>query len=149
MGLSRLARNLPHARRLQNLDLSASAATVAIQQVEESSALAGAVRRRHASSVDGLDDRSMPTCGEGVEYRHGWDMLFEEYDWEHTGRSRMYVFRIYPTDLFEMRIDNIAIVFSILTDFIGAAFPVLLLWNVKIKIGSKVAIWLLMGFGVV
>ncbi|KAL9615574.1 MAG: hypothetical protein Q9204_008768 [Flavoplaca sp. TL-2023a] len=40
-------------------------------------------------------------------------------------------------------------VFSILTDFIGAAFPILLLWNVKIKIGSKVAIWLLMGFGVV
>ncbi|KAL8879910.1 MAG: hypothetical protein Q9198_002572 [Flavoplaca austrocitrina] len=40
-------------------------------------------------------------------------------------------------------------VFSILTDFIGAAFPILLLWNVKIMIGSKVAIWLLMGFGIV
>ncbi|KAL8836983.1 MAG: hypothetical protein Q9176_005984 [Flavoplaca citrina] len=40
-------------------------------------------------------------------------------------------------------------VFSILTDFIGAAFPILLLWNVKIKFGSKVAIWLLMGFGIV
>ncbi|CAO1602115.1 hypothetical protein XANCAGTX0491_005746 [Xanthoria calcicola] len=50
---------------------------------------------------------SMPTCGEGVEYRHRWDMLFEEYNWEHSDRSRMEVFCIYPTDLFEMRIDNI------------------------------------------
>ena len=89
MGLSRLATNLPHARRLQDLDLSASAATVAIQQVEESSTLAGAVHRRNASSVDGVDDRTMPTCGEGVEYRHGWDMPFEKYDWEHSDRSRM------------------------------------------------------------
>ncbi|KAL8634800.1 MAG: hypothetical protein Q9228_007637 [Teloschistes exilis] len=39
-------------------------------------------------------------------------------------------------------------VFSILTDFIGAAFPIVLLWNAKIQTKDKVAIWLLMGFGV-
>ncbi|KAL8753981.1 MAG: hypothetical protein Q9199_004650 [Rusavskia elegans] len=49
---------------------------------------------------------------------------------------------------FTLVISKISIFFSILTDFIGAGFPILLLWNVKIKIGSKVAIWLLMGFGV-
>lgn len=40
-------------------------------------------------------------------------------------------------------------VISIVTDFIGAAFPIFLLWNVDIKLRSKVALCLLMGLGVV
>ena len=40
-------------------------------------------------------------------------------------------------------------VFSILTDFIGAAFPVILLWNSKLSLRTKVALNLLMGLGVV
>ncbi|KAL8950585.1 MAG: hypothetical protein Q9222_003394 [Ikaeria aurantiellina] len=42
----------------------------------------------------------------------------------------------------------IAVVFSILTDFVGAALPIFLLWNVKIKMQNKLAIWSLMGFGI-
>ncbi|MCJ1226069.1 hypothetical protein MMC12_002718 [Toensbergia leucococca] len=38
---------------------------------------------------------------------------------------------------------------SIITDVIGAAFPVVLLWNVKISIRTKVALCLLMGLGVI
>lgn len=40
-------------------------------------------------------------------------------------------------------------VFSIVTDFIGAAFPVILLWNAKLSIRTKVALNMLMGLGVV
>ena len=40
-------------------------------------------------------------------------------------------------------------VISIVTDFIGATFPIFLLWNVDIKLRSKVALCLLMGLGVV
>ena len=36
-----------------------------------------------------------------------------------------------------------------MTDFIGAAFPVVLLWKVDIPLGRKVALCLLMGLGVV
>ena len=36
-----------------------------------------------------------------------------------------------------------------MTDFIGAAFPVVLLWKVDIALGRKVALCLLMGLGVV
>ena len=42
-----------------------------------------------------------------------------------------------------------AAVLSVLTDFIGAAFPVLLLWNARLKFRTKVALNLLMGLGVV
>ena len=38
---------------------------------------------------------------------------------------------------------------SIITDFIGAAFPIVLLWNVDIRLRSKIALCLLMGLGVV
>ena len=44
---------------------------------------------------------------------------------------------------------NRTVVFSIVTDLVGAAFPIVLLWNVKIKIQDKVALWMLMGFGIV
>lgn len=40
-------------------------------------------------------------------------------------------------------------VLSVLTDFVGAAFPVLLLWNARLKIRTKVALNLLMGLGVI
>lgn len=40
-------------------------------------------------------------------------------------------------------------VISIVTDFIGATFPIFLLWNVDIKLRSKVALCLLMGLGIV
>ncbi|KAL9129118.1 MAG: hypothetical protein Q9175_007384 [Cornicularia normoerica] len=40
-------------------------------------------------------------------------------------------------------------VFSIITDFIGAAFPVLLLWNARLKLRTKIALNLLMGLGVI
>ena len=40
-------------------------------------------------------------------------------------------------------------VFSIGTDFIGAAFPVILLWNAKLSMRTKVALNLLMGLGVI
>lgn len=42
-----------------------------------------------------------------------------------------------------------ATVFSIITDFIGAAFPILLLWNARLKLRTKIALNLLMGLGVV
>ena len=38
---------------------------------------------------------------------------------------------------------------SIVTDFIGAAFPIVLLWNVDIRLRSKIALCLLMGLGAV
>lgn len=40
-------------------------------------------------------------------------------------------------------------VFSIITDFIGAAFPVLLLWNARLKFRTKIALNLLMGLGII
>ena len=40
-------------------------------------------------------------------------------------------------------------VISIATDFIGAAFPILLLWNAKLHMRTKIALNLLMGLGVV
>ena len=40
------------------------------------------------------------------------------------------------------------LVFSIVTDFIGAAFPVLLLWNARLPLRQKVALNLLMGLGI-
>lgn len=40
-------------------------------------------------------------------------------------------------------------VISIVTDFIGAAFPVLLLWNAKLRLRTKMALNLLMGLGVI
>ena len=40
-------------------------------------------------------------------------------------------------------------VFSIVTDFIGAAFPVILLWKAKLGFRTKVALNMLMGLGVV
>ena len=40
-------------------------------------------------------------------------------------------------------------VISIVTDFIGAAFPVLLLWNAKLRLRTKIALNLLMGLGVI
>jgi len=40
-------------------------------------------------------------------------------------------------------------VFSVVTDFIYAAFPVVLLWNAKLDLRTKVALSLLMGLGVV
>lgn len=49
-------------------------------------------------------------------------------------------------------VENIIIVqgvFSILTDFIGAAFPVILLWNAKLNLRVKIALNLLMGLGIV
>jgi len=39
--------------------------------------------------------------------------------------------------------------FSILTDFIGAGFPIVLLWNAKLGLRTKVALNLLMGLGVI
>lgn len=36
-----------------------------------------------------------------------------------------------------------------MTDFIGAAFPVLLLWNARLKFRTKIALNLLMGLGVI
>ena len=36
-----------------------------------------------------------------------------------------------------------------MTDFIGAAFPVLLLWNARLKLRTKIALNLLMGLGVI
>ena len=36
-----------------------------------------------------------------------------------------------------------------MTDFIGAAFPVLLLWNARLKFHTKIALNLLMGLGVI
>ena len=53
------------------------------------------------------------------------------------------------TPLWIPSINSFPLVFSILTDFIGAAFPVVLLWNVKIKIQDKMALWLLMGLGII
>lgn len=41
------------------------------------------------------------------------------------------------------------IVVSIVTDFIGAAFPIILLWKVDIPLRRKVGLCLLMGLGVV
>ena len=46
------------------------------------------------------------------------------------------------------RIALISVVISVITDFIGATFPIVLLWNVDIKLRSKVALWILMGLGV-
>lgn len=40
-------------------------------------------------------------------------------------------------------------VISIVTDFIGAAFPILLLWRAKLRLRTKVALNLLMGLGVI
>jgi len=40
-------------------------------------------------------------------------------------------------------------VFSILTDFICAGFPIILLWNAKLNVRTKVALNLLMGLGVI
>ena len=40
-------------------------------------------------------------------------------------------------------------VFSIVTDFIGAAFPVILLWNAKLSLRTKVALNLLMGLSII
>ena len=40
-------------------------------------------------------------------------------------------------------------VFSIVTDFVGAAFPVILLWNAKLHLHTKICLNLLMGLGVV
>lgn len=40
-------------------------------------------------------------------------------------------------------------VFSILTDFTGAAFPVILLWNAKLSLRTKIALNMLMGLGVI
>ncbi|KAK4693819.1 hypothetical protein P7C71_g3651, partial [Lecanoromycetidae sp. Uapishka_2] len=40
-------------------------------------------------------------------------------------------------------------VFSIVTDFICAGFPVVLLWNAKLNIRTKVALNMLMGLGVI
>lgn len=50
------------------------------------------------------------------------------------------------------RVETIIIiqgVFSIITDFICAGFPVVLLWNAKLNIRTKVALNLLMGLGVI
>ncbi len=49
-------------------------------------------------------------------------------------------------------VENVIIVqgvISIVTDFIGAAFPVMLLWNAKLNMRVKVALNLLMGLGVI
>lgn len=49
-------------------------------------------------------------------------------------------------------VENIIIVqgvISIVTDFIGAAFPVMLLWNAKLNMRVKVALNLLMGLGII
>ena len=40
-------------------------------------------------------------------------------------------------------------VISVITDFIGAAFPILLLWNAKLNLRTKIALNLLMGLGVI
>jgi hypothetical protein len=40
-------------------------------------------------------------------------------------------------------------VISIVTDFIGAAFPVILLWNAKLNMRVKIALNLLMGLGII
>ena len=40
-------------------------------------------------------------------------------------------------------------IFSILTDFIGVAFPVILLWNARLGIRTKIALNVLMGLGIV
>lgn len=37
----------------------------------------------------------MSTCGEGVGYRYRWEVLLKECDWQHSDRSRMYVFASY------------------------------------------------------
>ena len=47
-----------------------------------------------------------------------------------------------------VRILLILQVISIVTDFIGAAFPMFLIWNVDIRLRSKVALCLLMGLGI-
>lgn len=44
---------------------------------------------------------------------------------------------------------NIQGVISVITDFIGAAFPILLLLNAKLHLRTKIALDLLMGLGVV
>ncbi|KAL8734991.1 MAG: hypothetical protein Q9166_001116 [cf. Caloplaca sp. 2 TL-2023] len=49
-------------------------------------------------------------------------------------------------------VENVLIaqgVFSFLTDFVCAAFPALLLWNVKIRTKTKVGVCLLMGAGII
>lgn len=38
---------------------------------------------------------------------------------------------------------------SILTDFIGAAFPIILLWNARLSLRTKICLNLLMGLGVI
>ena len=47
-----------------------------------------------------------------------------------------------------VRLPLILAVISIVTDFIGALFPVLLIWNVDIRFRSKVGLCLLMGLGI-
>lgn len=47
-----------------------------------------------------------------------------------------------------VRLPLILAVISIVTDFIGALFPMFLLWNVDIRFRSKVGLCLLMGLGI-
>jgi len=47
-----------------------------------------------------------------------------------------------------VRLLLILAVISIVTDFIGALFPMFLIWNVDIRFRSKVGLCLLMGLGI-
>lgn len=40
------------------------------------------------------------------------------------------------------------IVISVVSDFAFASFPILLLWNVQIKLKKKIGLCFLMGFGI-
>ena len=55
---------------------------------------------------------------------------------------------MYTVASFDERTNTVGVVFSILSDFICAGFPILLLWDVQISKRTKVALCMLMGLGV-
>ncbi|KAL8838494.1 MAG: hypothetical protein Q9176_005046 [Flavoplaca citrina] len=64
----------------------------------------------------------------------------------HVPLLFIFIFQCDPVrKAFDKQVD----VFSFLTDFICAAFPAFLLWNVRIKTKTKVGVCLLMGLGIV
>lgn len=51
-------------------------------------------------------------------------------------------------NLINAALANGLVAVSVVTDFIGAGFPVVLLWKVDIPLRRKVALCLLMGLGI-
>lgn len=71
-----------------------------------------------------------------------------EKSWVPVGDRAIKSGHCFPTSVVESII-IVQGVFSIMTDFIGAGFPVILLWNAKLNMRVKIALNLLMGLGVI